>query len=138
MANDGSNGARRNVWTKGMPSPNPGGRTRGVERTFRDELDKLAKEAGFDDGLRALIRKLWQQAMTGEPRESFAAMQLLLDRGWGRAKQILDVTFDDESVVSAVDWSRVPLERRRRLEEALREVAELEAAAETDDEIVEH
>ncbi len=125
-------------WTKGT-SGNPGGRFKGLERIFRDELnavreryethaaDGTATEEMLD-GYRAAFRRLWTIAMKGEDKDSLAALKLLFERTHGLPSQKVTITEDTDN--DEVDWSAVPLDRRRELLETLTLVAPSDDASE--------
>jgi hypothetical protein len=92
---EGKNGGRIKVWEKGEPSPNPSGRPKKLP-----SLDKLLPEVLGDElddhsKIKQILDKLTDLAIKkGDTR----AAQILLDRGYGAAKQ--QMTVDQEIVVT--------------------------------------
>lgn len=79
-------------WVKGGPSPNPGGRTKGLERLVRETIG---------DDIVAIIKAQAAIAQGKKPdgvelppikaTDMTKAAEWLADRGWGKAKQIVAV-----------------------------------------------
>ena len=68
-------------WGKGQ-SGNPGGRPKALK-----ELRELAQSHAAD-----VVKRLYEIAMTGDPAPAVAACKELLDRGFGKSPQALEVT----------------------------------------------
>lgn len=86
-------------YTKGV-SGNPGGRPKGLERMVR-ELIAAQKHAdperGEVDGWAAMTLRLYDIAMgktKAKERDQIEAIKVLKDRGYGKARQTVDVTGD--------------------------------------------
>ena len=71
------------AWTKGMKSPNPGGRPKGAG------LVRELAQTYTEDSIKALAAMMKNKRTPPSVRVS--AAQTLLDRGWGRAPQYLEV-----------------------------------------------
>lgn len=121
-------------------SGNPGGRQKGVERMFRDMVaqsrckhtfveivdgQEVKREIEVDGWEMARIR-LMQIIQFGDDRESLAAIKFAHERAFGMAKQTVTLV-DDVPADREIDWSQVPLERRRELLAALAEIEALTA-----------
>jgi hypothetical protein len=72
-------------WEKGGPSPNPGGRPKEVAEV--KELARVHTAAAIETLVRLLNGP--------DPKASVAAARELLDRGYGRPSQALEVTGED-------------------------------------------
>lgn len=66
-------------WKKGGPSPNPGGKPKGVV-----EVIQLARKH-----TKLAIETLVEIAQSGPPNARAQAAQALLDRGWGKPSQTI-------------------------------------------------
>lgn len=62
-------------------SGNPGGRPKGVAKTVRERTNE-----GED-----LVEVLLGIVASGSDRDKISAAQILLDRGWGKAQQLIDI-----------------------------------------------
>lgn len=104
------------LWKKGQ-SGNPAGRTKGIDRLVREEIDAAVAEVEDPDtkqkvrlnGWQRIARKLFELALEGNVQ----AAKLLLERVGGYPKQ--DVKVESEVVTPSVDWEKLPLEKRREL-----------------------
>lgn len=77
-------------------SGNPGGRAKGVERIAREAADGRTykdAEGNSHTGAAAMIAVLLDLALdpTGRSRDRREAAVAVLDRGWGRPKQVVDI-----------------------------------------------
>jgi hypothetical protein len=81
-------------WAKGE-SGNPGGRPK-MERTILE----LAREH-TEDAMRTLIDIAKDRK--APPSARVGAAQAILDRGWGRATQVIDATVRSELTVEEID-----------------------------------
>lgn len=121
------------TWKPGQ-SGNPGGVQRGTEKMFREELARLAaKRDGVtldpEDrlaGVRALVQRAWDVAWNGDDKDSMAAVKFLTERSVGLPKQQLEIS-EGPPPEREIDWSQVPLEKRRELLQALGEIEALTA-----------
>jgi len=106
-------------------SGNPGGRAKGLERIFREELKAIRHASTtataenpdaaveYLDGYRAAFRRLWNIAMLGEDKDSLVALKLLFERTFGMPKQKISITEDDDA--EAVNWALIPIDERKKL-----------------------
>jgi len=115
-----SNGAKAGGATghgfKPGQSGNPGGRAKGLERIFRDELKAIRcrlPQIGDDgipvlnpdgtpveyvaDGYRSAFYRLWSIVMTGEDKDANVALKILFERTYGAPKQKIVMTEDDDT-----------------------------------------
>lgn len=106
-------------FTKGGPSPNPGGRSK-IEKHLRellkDDLDEIAKcQASIAKGVppKDADGKLTTDIKTVSARESTRASEWIYDRCFGRPKQNVKLEGDVPTVT--VDWSKLPIEKQREL-----------------------
>jgi hypothetical protein len=76
------------------------------------------------NGWQALRKRAWTLAMHGEPKDSIRYIEFLFNRGYGQAKQEIEIT--EGSSEPEIDWSAIPVERRK---EILGTLAELEKYA---------
>lgn len=87
-------------WHSGMKSPNPGGRPRGLERRVRDIVGEDV------DLMIAMLRDIALNRGTQvgfHIRDRLKAFELLFDRGWGKARQTVDVTTEAVPTSIALD-----------------------------------
>ena len=80
------------VWTKGGPSPNPGGRPKAIA-----EVVELAREH-TTNAIEKLVEIINNPKANAQARVK--AIEVLLDRGYGRPAQALDVTGMGSQVLS--------------------------------------
>ena len=94
-------GQEKKPWTKGGPSPNPGGRSKGQK-----QLIKLAREH-TTEALQAIVRVLLADGTSD--RDRLAAARLVLERGWGKPHQSTEITatVTDLREVSTEDLVRI-------------------------------
>lgn len=110
------------LFVKGQ-SGNPGGRPKGVERSFRDEIAAarvIDPELGEVDGWTAARQRLIRIMRTGEDKDAIAAIKLLYERAYGRPKEQVDMTVSDvtEDHRRMLDALRMtPHERRKAIAE---------------------
>ncbi len=125
-------------FTKGV-SGNPGGRVKGVERQLRELLgDDLPKIAMAMRDI-ALGKKPKGSKITIKAADTIKAAEWVYDRCFGRPKQSIDLGGDlTVEPRSTVDWSHVPIERRRELLAAATELVALESAGAGDGGPTEH
>ena len=64
--------------------------TRSVETLFRDAIEKIAKDQSIEDVERDLVITLLAKAKKGDMR----ALEMYLDRLYGKPKQKIEWTFD--------------------------------------------
>lgn len=85
------------AWVKGCPPPNPTGRPKGVgvDRPVRDLARVHTEEA-----IQVLVNILRDESARKDTR--IAAAEALLNRGWGRPSQQVDVTSDSGLPLGAV------------------------------------
>ncbi len=122
----GKNLNHPNKWKPGQ-SGNPGGRARGVERLFQDELARLAGVDNTEDrfaGLKSLIERARYIAMEGEHKDANVAIKFLVERAAGLPKQVIAVT-DEAPPDREIDWDQVPLEEKRELLKAIDRIDQL-------------
>jgi hypothetical protein len=106
-------------------SGNPGGRSK-VDKKIRVLWNELAG-GGDDAGLREWVT-FTRGIMLSEgetTRNRLVAGKQLKEAGFGAAKQTIDFVGDEAPAIAPIDWSQVPLEQRKRLLGALREIDEL-------------
>lgn len=130
----------------GQPGGNPinrGGRPKGLARLLRDEIEQLTKRMPRSvdaapgeaeevvSGYRAIARRLWTIAMTGEDRDSLVAIKIIYERTDGAPRQVM--ALETEQPRSRIDWSAVPAEKREELLRAHREMRELAQTVELED-----
>jgi hypothetical protein len=90
-------------------SGNPGGRAKGLERIFRDELNAVREKVMKADaegqpiehifeGYKALFHRLWGIVWNGEDKDALTAIKILLERTHGAPKQkiVIDDKDDDD------------------------------------------
>lgn len=102
----------------------------------REEIDSFVwddPELGPLRGWQALRRRAWLLAMESDPKDAIRYMQWLDARAHGLPKQQVSV---EEQAAATVDYSAIPIERRRVLLAALAELEQY--AGEPADEPVEH
>ncbi|HNG97716.1 MAG TPA: DUF5681 domain-containing protein [Candidatus Absconditabacterales bacterium] len=78
-------------------SGNPAGRppgSRSVETLFRDAIKKIAEDQKIEDVERELVITLLAKAKKGDMR----ALEMYLDRLYGKPKQHTDITTNGESI----------------------------------------
>jgi hypothetical protein len=75
-------------WYPGMPSPNPGGRMKGLAK-----LRDLAREH-TDEALKTVVEIMRDEKATRTTR--LAAANMLLDRGYGKPPQLNSLAFGSE------------------------------------------
>jgi hypothetical protein len=126
----GSKHANAHSWKPGT-SGNPGGRALSVTRATRAQIAALEYDFGAPVGVLkgwdALRYRLWLIGMTGEDKDSITAIRVLFERGYGQPLQ--KVKIEEEDAPAAFDWSKVPIEKRKSLLEAAREIELLVAPA---------
>lgn len=103
-------------------SGNPGGRLKGIERIFREEIDKLAADG---NGVGVIARRLLEIGLKGEHKDSIAALKLFCERAYGLSPQ--HVKF--EGADRPVDLSVVPADERRALLAAIDKLELLTSSA---------
>lgn len=119
--------------TRGRPfapgvSGNPGGRAKGIERQLREmfaeDLPKIAV------AMRDIALSASEKAA-----DRIKAAEWIYDRCYGKPKQSLDLVGELALGASgaAVDLGALPLDKRRALVEGLRELRELTAVTEPED-----
>lgn len=116
-------------------SGNPGGRPKGIERAVRDAINRreFTDVAGVTyKGLDAVLARLLEMlfAKGTAPRDAVAVAKEIFDRGFGKAKQSLELTGDVGGSDSPFAVNAIPLERRRVL---LAAALEIEALTEASD-----
>lgn len=87
---------------KPWQSWNPKGKppwTRNVETLFRDALKKLAEESNIEDIERDLVKWLLDKAKKGDMK----ALEMYLDRLYGKPKQTIESNVKLESTTSALE-----------------------------------
>ena len=118
-------------------SGNPGGRTKAHRELARYIRDKTQDGKELADICLAIARD-----PDAERRVRLIAIEWLGDRGIGKPVQAVDLRVEEgQPVEQSIDWSKVPLERRQALLEALSLLDDLAAdgSSETDqDDHVEH
>ena len=80
-------------WVKGQPSPNPGGRPRGIAATVREKTDP----GELVDVLLAVAND-----SRSKPAERIAAVRELLDRGYGKAPAFAAIEGENPLELSAI------------------------------------
>lgn len=82
---DTPHGRKVTTWSKGMPSPNPGGRPQGLAKRVREMVN-------FDQAIQTLVDIAWGKlAPASRVADRIKAIELLFDRGFGKAQQIVDI-----------------------------------------------
>lgn len=109
-------------------SGNPGGRSV-AQREGEKRLAACIRGFAGED-FETYVERLHEIIVHGEHRDSLAGLKLAFDRVYGAAKQSIDMSVDTEPR-AAVDWSAVPIERRR---EMLATIEEISAMVATPDE----
>jgi hypothetical protein len=131
-------------WPKGV-SGNPSGRPKNREKALVDIGERLVLTADTADALLGDLRAcradrapvtawvaLVERAITlalspsTEPRDVVALLKVLLPYRYGLPKQKMDIDVTSDAP-RTIDWSKVPIEKRREL---LAAAAELDAIAE--------
>lgn len=94
------------------PGNNPGGRPKGLERRVRELL-------GPD--IDAIILAMRDIAMSPgfKPRDRIAAAKLIMDRGWGQAREVVDVNIDQTQTNVTLDVKAISLGDARKMEALL-------------------
>lgn len=107
-------------WVKGGPSPNPRGRPRSGLAFAERVRERIDPDLVIDLALRVAA----DETMTPDAR--LAALLPLIDRGFIRPPVTAAIAMETTST-PAFDWSRIPLERRRDVLEAIRTASALPA-----------
>jgi hypothetical protein len=106
----------------GQPSANPGGRPKGLERRIREQLRDDWEAITL--ALRDIALGRLPPGITGETtvkiRDRIDAIRLLYDRGWGKARTVVDVNADiADALMSSMDVSSLDEESLEELEAAI-------------------
>ena len=110
---------------RGGPSLNPHGRP----RTGTSLAEAMRKRFPVED----IVELAAKLATCDDAKVRMSALQFIADRAHGKVINATDVTLNDGRTGARIDWSTVPIERRRLLMNALTEVDQITAAAEGDD-----
>lgn len=65
-------------------------------------LDTLLADVVGEDGYKEIIEALIEEAKSGKGSNKTRAAEILLDRGYGKAKQAVDITSVGESIVPTI------------------------------------
>lgn len=99
----------------------------------RDEVEAFTFDFGGEIGVltgwKALRFRAFQIAMRGEDKDSSVMIKWLHERAFGMPKQEVSI---EERVEREVDWSVVPIERRKVLLAAMAELELLSAPVDGD------
>lgn len=108
-------------------SGNPGGRPKGIERTVRDAIAKReytdaqgVVHKGLDAVMTRLLEMLFDSKTT--PRDAVALAREVVDRGFGKAKQFVEVT---DATPQAVDGKSADDMTDEEVREALAAISTL-------------
>lgn len=93
LSNPGKNGGKLVRHPKGVTG-NPNGRPKKLPELDKLLADVLGEEKDGRTAAEAILMKLRAMAAAGNIR----AAEVLLDRGWGKAKQQVDVTSGDKPI----------------------------------------
>ncbi len=110
-------------WKPGMPSPNPGGRTKKQRRDAVAMALLLKGPDGANDKLFA--QRLIYICENGEDRDSLTAIKMYFERTLGGVPQPIDLTIDTETERSEIDWSQVPIDERRTMLDTIAKIGAL-------------
>jgi hypothetical protein len=110
-------------------SGNPGGRAKGVERIAREAVEGreyLARNGETYRGAAAMLHVLIDIATspTAQDRDRREAANAVLDRGWGKPKQTIDVV-EAQHAEASIDWSAVPEAERLELLKAAERIEQI-------------
>jgi hypothetical protein len=107
---------------------NPGGRTKAHRELARYIREKTMDGRSLADYCIGLVEN-----PKTEPRVGMLAVEWLGDRGIGKSVLPIDLVVTDAPPPEAeIDWDAVPLEKRVRLLNAIKEIEELERKEPTD------
>jgi len=98
-------------WSPGT-SGNPGGRAKGLEKRVRELVGER-----MDDIILAMRDIATNRGFKAADR--IAAAKLLWDRGWGQARQSIDVKSESTVITAKIDPSRLTPDQARAFEESL-------------------
>jgi len=104
----------KKLFQKGT-SGNPGGWRRADIDAARRLGIQIRGDVEGADGRNKLADRLLKIALGDDDGLAMKACEMLLDRGYGKAKQSLDLRINDETQEAEVEWDVRPLEERRRL-----------------------
>jgi hypothetical protein len=96
-------------------SGNPGGWRRADIDAARRLGIQIRGDVEGADGRNKLADRLLKIALGDDDSLAMKACDMLLDRGYGKAKQSLDLRINDETTEAEVEWDVRPLEERRKL-----------------------
>lgn len=107
--------APRTVGFRPGQSGNPGGWRRADIDAARRLGIQIRGDVEGKDGRNKLADRLLKIALGDDDALAMKACEMLLDRGYGKAKQSLDLRIHDESQEAEIEWDMRPLEERRQL-----------------------
>lgn len=79
---------------------NGGGRPRKLPELDKLLADVLGEEKDGVTAAEAILKKLRQIATAGSGSANLRAAEILLDRGYGKAKQVIDANINDQREVT--------------------------------------
>lgn len=112
-------GTKQDTRFKPWESWNPAGRppwTRNIETLFRDAIKKIWLDQSIDDVERDLIITLLAKAKKWDMR----AMEMYLDRLYGKPKQVVDNNNNNNSQITIVDKKQIDSMTAEELSEVIK------------------
>lgn len=122
-------------WKPGQ-SGNPAGRAKGVERIAREAVEGreyVARNGETYRGAAAMVQVLIDIATdpAAQDRDRREAANAVLDRGWGKPKQTIDVA-EATHAETPIDWAAVPEAERVELLRAAERIEQIASLADGD------
>lgn len=96
-------------------SGNPGGWRRADIDAARRLGIQIRGDVEGADGRNKLADRLLKIALGADDALAMKACEMLLDRGYGKAKQTLDLRIHDDVQEAEIEWDLRPIEERRKL-----------------------